>query len=183
MVRWTPLEERTCVSRGNGVAATAATGTTVLSGGGVAIAMGFAGFGGSFIATAGAASFLPVSGFAATPGSGSGGTGVADATLSGSFFAGAAAPPGNGSGGGRSLSFAADCAGAGDASSPGSGSIGSDFAVRRGAAGLGAAAASAPGSVSPGPGRASISWGEASSWTSFALTFETFAGSASGSLR
>src|SRR5438067_7492155 len=149
MVRRTPLEERACDSRGSGVAATAAIGTGGFSGGGAAIAIGFAGFAGSFVATAGAVSFLPASGFAEMPGSGNGGSGEADATLSGSFAC-AAVTPGSGNGGGTALSLA-DSPDPGGASKPGSGSIGSAFATF----GDGAAV-STVGSVNPGPGNASV---------------------------
>src|SRR6185436_20614990 len=97
MVRCTP--DFACGSFGTGAAATAATGTFsgAFSGGGVTIAMGFAGLAGSFDATAGAAAVG--SGFFAFAAAGSGSARAADAT--GSFFAAALqSSPGSGSGGG-----------------------------------------------------------------------------------
>src|SRR5438309_4451066 len=140
MVRWMPLG-RPWGSRGSGLAATAPTGTAALSGGGVAIAMGFA-FAGSLAATAGAASLLAGSGFAGTPGSGSGGSVDDAATLSGSFFAGPAATPGSRSGGGAD----ADCSAAGDASRSTPGNV-------KGASGFFLSAAEPEGGSTPGSGR------------------------------
>src|SRR2546429_5933055 len=84
-------------SRGSGLAATAPIGTALFSGGGVAIAIGFT-FAGSLAATAGAASLLAGSGFAGTPGSGSGGSVGDAATFSGSLFPGPPVAPGTGNG-------------------------------------------------------------------------------------
>ena len=137
--------------------------------------MGFA-FAGSLAATAGAASLLAESGFAATPGSGSGGSVDDAATWSGSFFAGPAAAPGSGSGGGTD----ADCSAAGS-SSPGNVKGAWAFFLSAAVAEAeGPDGGSAPGSGRPGS--ASVFPG-ASSCVSFALTFCTFAGSASGSFR
>ena len=136
--------------------------------------MGFA-FADSLAATAGAASLLAESGFAGTPGRGSGGSGDEAAT---SLFADAAGTPGSGSGGGSDAVWSAA-----GRSSPGNGRGASAFLLS--AAELeagGPEGGSAPGSVRPGPGSAS-DFPSASSCVSFALTFCTFAGSASGSFR